>query len=127
MFLEIELPGIETPSVTERGELPGREDRFQEFASREGEQLSDICCDSNAGLTNAKELVDETSETVDQQTCAGMPSVRQDSENAIVIDIPGCNEDCSDKPSTEGARRHCGIVVVIDHSTNLGVRGVLER
>jgi len=58
---------------------------------------------------------------------AGMPSVRQDSKHAMVIDIPGCNEDRSNKPSAEGARRHFGVIVVIDHSTNLGVRRVLAK
>ena len=42
VLLEIESPGVETPSITESGELFGREDRFQKFASRESEQLSDI-------------------------------------------------------------------------------------
>ena len=42
VLFKIELPGVETPCVAEGGELPGREDRFQEFSSREGEQLSDI-------------------------------------------------------------------------------------
>ena len=41
MFLEIEPPRVETPGVAEGGKLPGREDRFQEFTSREGEHLSD--------------------------------------------------------------------------------------
>ena len=36
VFLEIELAGVETPYVTEGGELPGREDRFQEFAGEIG-------------------------------------------------------------------------------------------
>ena len=42
MFLEIEPPRVETPCVAEGGELPGREDHFQEFTSREGKELSDI-------------------------------------------------------------------------------------
>ena len=66
VLLEIELPGVETPSVTEGGELRGREDRLQEFSSREGKQLSDIRCDRDAGLTNAEELVDKPSKAVDQ-------------------------------------------------------------
>ena len=66
MLLEIELSRVETPCVTEGGEPPGREDRFQEFASREGKQLSDIGRDRDPGLTNAEELVDKTSETLDR-------------------------------------------------------------
>ena len=42
VLLGIESPRVEIPCVAEGGELPGREDRFQEFSSREGEQLSDI-------------------------------------------------------------------------------------
>ena len=61
MLLRIELPGVETPRVTESGELPGREDRFQEFAGREGKQLGDVCYDCDAGLANAEELVDKRS------------------------------------------------------------------
>ena len=41
VLLEIELPGVETPCVPEGGELPRREKRLQELASREGKQLSD--------------------------------------------------------------------------------------
>jgi len=57
MFLEIKLPGVETPCIPEGGELPGREDRLQEFASREGKQLGDVGRDRDTGLTNAEELV----------------------------------------------------------------------
>jgi len=42
VFFEIELPGVKTPRVTKGSELPGREDRFQEFTGRKGEQLSYI-------------------------------------------------------------------------------------
>lgn len=51
----------------------------------------------------------------------------EDSRNATVIDVPGCNEDRSDNPSTEGARRHLRVIVVINHSANLGVRRVLGK
>lgn len=37
VLLEIEPPGVETPCVAKGDEFPGREDRFQEFASGEGE------------------------------------------------------------------------------------------
>jgi len=66
VLLEIELPGVETPSASECGELRGWENCLQEFSSREGKQLGDVCCDRNAGLTNAEELVDKPSEAVDQ-------------------------------------------------------------
>ena len=42
VLLEIELAGVETPCVTEGGELSGREDHIQEFTGREGKQLSDV-------------------------------------------------------------------------------------
>ena len=42
MLFEIKLPGVETPCVPEGGELPGWEDCFEELASREGKQLSDV-------------------------------------------------------------------------------------
>jgi len=42
VFLEIEPSGVEAPGVTKGCEPPGGKDRFQEFASREGEQLGDI-------------------------------------------------------------------------------------
>ena len=45
----------------------------------------------------------------------------------MMIDIPSCNEDCSDEPSTEGTRGYHGIVVVINNGTNLNVRGVLGK
>ena len=66
VLLEIELSGVETPCVTEVSELPGWEDRFQEFASRECKQLSDVGCDRNTGFTDAEELVDKPSETTSQ-------------------------------------------------------------
>ena len=59
MLFEVEPPGVETPCVTEGGELPGREDRLQEFASREGEQLSDVGRDRDTWLANVEELVDK--------------------------------------------------------------------
>ena len=37
VLLGVELAGVKTPRVTKSGELPGREDRFQEFSSRKGE------------------------------------------------------------------------------------------
>lgn len=81
MLLEIELPGIKTPRITKDGELPGREDRFQEFASRESKKLSDIGCDGDAGLTDAEELVDKPSVKPSISTCTRMvPSLRRDSE-----------------------------------------------
>lgn len=44
-----------------------------------------------------------------------------------VIDKPGCDEDRSDEPSTEGTRGHHGVIVVINHGTNPGVWGVLGK
>jgi len=61
VLLEIEPPGVETPCVTEGGKLPGWKDCFQEFASWEGEQLSDVGWDRNTWLANAEELVDKPS------------------------------------------------------------------
>ena len=61
MLLGVELAGVEAPCVPEGGELSGRKGRFQEFACREGKQLSDVCRDRNARLTNTEELVDERS------------------------------------------------------------------
>ena len=62
VLLEIKLAGIETPRVTKGGEPPGWEERFEEFAGREGEELSDIGRDRDSGPTNAEELVDKASE-----------------------------------------------------------------
>ena len=61
VLLDIKLPRVETPRVVEGGELPGREGRFQEFTSKEGKQLSDICRNSDTRLTNKEELVDKRS------------------------------------------------------------------
>ena len=61
MLLDIEPPRVETPRVAEGGELPGREDHFQEFPSREGKQLSDIDRNRDTGLTDTEELVDKRS------------------------------------------------------------------
>ena len=61
MLLGVEFPWVETPCVTERSELPRREDGFQQFSSGESEQLSDISRDRDTGLTNAEELVDKPS------------------------------------------------------------------
>ena len=44
-----------------------------------------------------------------------------------MIDVPGRDEDRSDEPSAEGTRGHRGIIVVVDHSTNLGVWRVLVK
>ena len=44
-----------------------------------------------------------------------------------MTDIPDCNEDRSDKPGTEGARGHRWVIVVINHSTDLGVWRVLVK
>ena len=48
-------------------------------------------------------------------------------KNATVIDVPGCDEDCSNEPSTEGTRRHGGVIVVINDGTDLSVWGVLTK
>ena len=60
VLLEIELSRVETPGVSEGGELPGREDRFQKFSGRKSKKLRDVSGDGNNWLTNAKELVDKT-------------------------------------------------------------------
>jgi len=81
VLLEIEFPGVKTPRITKGGDLPSREDGFEEFTSREGKQLSDISCDRDAGLTDAKKLVDKRSTELPISECArGMPSFRQGSE-----------------------------------------------
>ena len=81
VLLEIELPGVQTPRVTEGGELPSREDQFQEFTSREGQELSDTRCDRDAGLTDAEELVDKPSVEPPISECMlGVPGFGQDSE-----------------------------------------------
>ena len=126
MLLEIELSRVKTPCVTESGELSGRKDRFQEFAGREGEQLGDISRDRDTGLTNAEELVDKPSVKQLIRKCTPrVPSIWQGLGNTVMIDVPGRDEDCSDEPGTEGTRGHRGIVVVINHSTDLGIWGVL--
>jgi len=48
-------------------------------------------------------------------------------KNAMAIDIPGRDEDRSDEPSTEGTRRHRGVIAVVNGGTNLGVWGVLTK
>ena len=63
VLLQIEPPRVETPRVAEGGELPGREDRLQEFTSKEGKQLSDIGRNRDTRLTNFEELVDKRSES----------------------------------------------------------------
>ena len=122
VLLEIELAGVKAPRVPEGGEPPGRQDRFQEFAGREGKQLSDICPDRDTWLANAEELVDKRSvkQSIGKR-CA------KDAERLVEFDVPGSNEDRSDEPSTESTRRHHGIVMVINHSTDLGIWGVLAK
>lgn len=61
MLFEIEPSRVETPCITEGGELLMWEDRFEELASGEGKQLSDIGRDSDTGLTNTEELIDKPS------------------------------------------------------------------
>ena len=61
VLLRVELPGVKTPCVAKGGELPRRENCFQEFTSRKGEQLNDIGRDNNAGLASGEELVDKPS------------------------------------------------------------------
>ena len=70
VLLEIEFSGVKTPHVTKGSELPGREDRFQEFAGRESKKLSDVGRDRDAGLTDAEELVDKTSVELSISACA---------------------------------------------------------
>jgi len=64
------------------------------------QQLSNVGANADTGVSNAEELVDETSSG---------------------------NEDDANKPSTESARRNAGIVVVVDDSTNFGVGRVLAQ
>ena len=47
--------------------------------------------------------------------------------DGVIINIPCCNEDRSDEPSTEGTRGDRGVIVVVDHSSNLGVWRVLAE
>ena len=125
VLLEIESlrVRVETPFVAEGGELPGREDRFQEFTSREGEQLSDIGRNIDTRLTNIEELVDEHSvnrrsvNVCRRRVCLVL----------VMIDIPDRDEDRSDEPSSEGARGHCRIIMIVNHSTNFGVWRVLVK
>lgn len=128
VLLDIEFAGVEAPCIPQDGELPGQKDCFQEGVSREGEQLSDTSCDRNARLMNAEELVDKPS--VKESICQRVPripSVWQGSRNVMVVDIPGCNEDCSDKPNTKCARGNRGVIMIVNHSTNLGVWRVLAK
>ena len=122
VLLGVEPAGIESPCVPEGGELSGREDRFQKFAGGEGQQLSDIGCDRDTGLTNTEELVNESSAEPLVSKCAKGAGPWQGSRGVAMIDIPGCNKDRSDEPGTESACRYCRVVMVINHSTNLGVR-----
>ena len=126
VLLEVEPPRVEAPSVAEGGKLPGREGCLQKFASGEGEQLDNICRDSNPGLTDAEELIDKSSakQSISKYT-PSPPSVWQGSKDAVIADIPSCNEDSPDEPGTEGTCGHCGVIVVINHGTNLGVRRIL--
>ena len=61
VLLEIESPRVETPRVAKGGELSGREDRFQEFTSRKGKQLSDVGRNQDIRPTNTEELVSKPS------------------------------------------------------------------
>ena len=120
VLLEIESPRVETPCVAEGGELPGREDCFQEFTSREGKQLSDIGRKPDTRLTNIEELVDKRSvnhRSVDVCVCLDL----------VTINVPDRDEGCSDEPSAEGTCGHRRIIVVVDHSTNFGVWRVLVK
>ena len=119
MFLEIEPPRVETPGVAEGGKLPGREDCFQEFTSREGEHLSDIDRKLDTKGTNSEVLVDKRS--------VNCRSVNWVFLYLAMIDIPGRDKDRSDEPSTEGACGHRGIIVVVNHSMNFGVWRVLVK
>ena len=78
VLLEIEFSGVKTPHMTKGGELPCREDRFQEFSSRESKKLSDIGRNRDAGLTDAEELVDKPSTEPSISACARRaPSFRR--------------------------------------------------
>ena len=67
--------------------------------TRQGDlqQLSNVGTNRDTRVTNAEELVDETSSS---------------------------HEDDTDEPSTEGAGRHHGVIMVIDNGANFGIRGI---
>jgi len=64
------------------------------------QQLSNIGTDADTRVSNAEELVDETS---------------------------GGDKDDTNKPSTECAGGNCGVVVVVDDSTHFGVGRILPQ
>ena len=62
VLLEGEPSRVETPRVAEGGELPGREDGFEEFTSRESKQLSNLGRNLDTRGTNTEVLVDKSSD-----------------------------------------------------------------
>ena len=64
------------------------------------QQLGNVGTDTNTRVSDAEELVDETS---------------------------GGDEDNTNKPSTESARGNAGVIVVVDDSTHFGVGRILPQ
>jgi hypothetical protein len=64
------------------------------------QQLSNVGTHANTRISDAEELIDETANS---------------------------NEDDTDEPSTESARRDGGIVMIIDNSAHFSIRRVLHQ
>ena len=64
------------------------------------QQLGNVGTDADTRVSNAEELVDETSSG---------------------------DEDDTNKPSTESARRNAGVIVVVDDSTHFSVGRILPQ
>jgi len=97
VFLLVERTGVQTPGVTESGELPVGQDLLQGLSSGVTQNLNNVSIDGDTRLANAEELVDERTSS---------------------------NENNSKNPRPEGARGDAWVIVVVDDSTNFSIRGV---
>jgi hypothetical protein len=117
MLFHVELSGVKTPGVSEGGKLASRKDLLQEFTCREtaihdrpsaavrggkngrdAQQLGNVRTDADTRVPNTEELIDETTSG---------------------------NENGTNDPGTECAGGQIWVIVVVDHSTDLGVGRVL--
>jgi hypothetical protein len=71
----------------------------ENYRGRDAQQLGNVRTDTDTGVLNAEELVDETTSS---------------------------DENCTDDPGTECTGGQIWVIVVVDHSADLGVRRVLH-
>ena len=99
VFLLGEGSRVQTVARSEQSEALVWQPFCGSNSDRIGQKLSNVCFDSDGGLSDGKQLIDEGNQSNKHQT---------------------------DDVCTKGGTRHVGIIGVVDNGSDFGVRGIID-